>query len=135
MKNEGKKEEILIQKIKQSNKILKNILNIIILSGSLGFLIISISSYLNKNLIEFLDASKIIFYPQGLTMMIYGLLGVILSINQILTIQLRIGEGWNEINKKTNTIKIVRKNSHFENLELSYSLDDIVRDINVKTII
>jgi hypothetical protein len=132
MNNEEEKKTFLVQRVNQSNKLTKSLLNFSILSGSLGFLIVSMSSYLNKNFINILDAHKIIFYPQGLTMMIYGCLGLILSINQILILQLGIGEGFNEFNKKTKMFKIVRKNSYSKNLELIYSIDDIVRGINIK---
>jgi hypothetical protein len=66
-------ENILIENIEEENRVLKYLLNLVILLGALGFLIVGISSYLKYNLIPFLDASQIIFFPQGITMSIYGL--------------------------------------------------------------
>lgn len=66
-------ENILIENIQEENRVLKYFLNIVILLGALGFWIVGISSYLKYNIIPFLDASEIIFFPQGITMTIYGL--------------------------------------------------------------
>lgn len=66
-------ENILIENIKEENKLLKYLLNIVIFLGALGFFIVGVSSYIRHNLIVFLDASEIIFFPQGITMLIYGL--------------------------------------------------------------
>lgn len=125
--SEEKKDTLLIQDIKQSNKKTKNILNIITLLGSSGFLIVGISSYLNQNIIEILQADKIIFFPQGLVMSLYGTIGLILSINQILINNLNIGEGYNEFNKETNEFILIRKNTFSKNIKLIFSLKDIVR--------
>lgn len=130
--NNERKQTVLIQEIKQENINIKNVLNITLLLGSIGFLIVGISSYLNKNIIEILDATKILFFPQGLTMSIYGFLGLCLSTNQILITSFKIGEGFNEFNKETNAFKIFRKKSFSENIELIYPINDIVRNINLK---
>lgn len=66
-------ENILIENIQEENKFNKYLLNLVIFLGALGFFIVGISSYLKYNLIVFLDASEIIFFPQGITMLIYGL--------------------------------------------------------------
>lgn len=132
LKNNEKEETIIKQTVKQSNQSLKSILNILILIGSIGFLIVGLSSYYNKNFVQFLDASKIIFFPQGLTMTIYGSLGLILSINQIIIVFSGIGEGFNEFDKKTRCFKILRKNTYSTNIELIYSFDDIVWEENIK---
>lgn len=42
-------------------------------------------------------------------MCFYGLIGVILSINQFLILYLKIGEGYNEFNKETGMMTIYRK--------------------------
>lgn len=133
IKSEPNKEKILKEIILQPNQNIKKLLNTILLLGSLGFLIVSISSYYNQNIIGILDASKIIFFPQGLVMFIYGFLGLLISINQILILYWGVGEGFNEFNKQTGNFKLFRKNSYYKSIELIYSINDIVRDINLKT--
>ena len=130
--NKEENNDIFIQEIKHSYKITKNVINVALLLGSLGFFFAGVFSYKSANLIEILDTSKIIFFPQGLTMTIYGGLGLVLSINQILIINLGLGEGHNEFNKQSNSLKIRRKNSYFETIEISFPLSDIVRTINLK---
>lgn len=122
-------ENIFKEEIRETNTFTKNLLNIIILSGSLGFLIVGISSYLKFNLISFLDASQIIFFPQGLTMCFYGSLGILISINQITISLLKIGEGFNEFDKIKGTVKIYRKGFPWKNsdVDIIYPLKDIVR--------
>jgi hypothetical protein len=125
---------ILTQKIEQSNKITKNIFNLTLLIGSSGFLIAGVSSYFNSDLLWFLDTTKIIFYPQGLIMSLYGGLGLLLSINQIIIYYYNVGNGYNEFNKEKNYAKIFRKNHPIQknNLEIIYALADIVRDTLLK---
>jgi hypothetical protein len=94
-------EEILKEKIVEPNKNIKNLINGILFLGSLGFLIIGISSYLKFNIFEMLNANEIIFFPQGITMFFYGIIGIFFSINQFLILFFEVGEGYNEFNKKT----------------------------------
>lgn len=94
-------EDILKELIVESNKNTKHLFNGIIFLGSLGFLIVGISSYLKFNIFEMLNANQIIFFPQGITMFFYGLIGVFLSINQFLILFFGVGEGYNEFNKQT----------------------------------
>jgi hypothetical protein len=120
-----KNENILIEKIEESDKFTKYTLNILILGGSLGFLVVGISSYLNYNLIPILNSDKIIFFPQGLTMCFYGLCGTIVGINQLLILHNKIGEGFNEFNKELGIMKIYRKGKKTD-INITYSLKDIV---------
>jgi hypothetical protein len=59
IKTTFKSENILREEITEP-KLIKNIINVIMLSGSIGFLAVGISSYLQFNIIPILDASKII---------------------------------------------------------------------------
>lgn len=128
-KNILSNKTLLKENIEESNKITKKLLNIIILLGALGFLIVGISSYIKFNIIPFLDANQIIFFPQGLTMCFYGSIGLILSINQILIQELQIGEGFNEFDKKNGTIRIFRKGFPGKNVDVNIllPLEDVVR--------
>lgn len=47
--------------------------------GATGFLITGASAYFEHNLVFFLDASEIKFFPQGLVMSFYGVAGSLLA--------------------------------------------------------
>lgn len=131
-------ENIFKEEIKESNQVIKYLLNSTIFLGSLGFLIVGISSYLKFNLVPFLDSSQIIFFPQGLTMCFYGNLGLILSINQFAISILKIGEGYNEFDKVKGTVNVFRKGFPWKNsdINITYPLKDIVRkEICINSII
>jgi DNA mismatch repair protein MutH len=100
---------------------------IIIGSGGLGFLLTGLSSYLQVNLLPIIHAEKIIFFPQGLVMSFYGVLGIIFSLYLGLTILFSVGEGFNEFNKELGTIRIFRWGFPGKNrrIDLSYSIDDV----------
>jgi len=129
-------ENILFEKIEETDKTIKYIINIIMFLGSLGFTITGISSYLNKDILPFLEVRNIIFFPQGLTMLIYGTLGLIFSINQFRILLLKIGEGYNEFNKINGTMTLFRKGQTNEqsDIKIVYQLSDIeALKIEVKT--
>lgn len=121
-----KTEFIYKEYIIESYKPIKYFLNCIIISGSLSFFCVGISSYLKYDIIPFLKADQIIFFPQGLTMCFYGFCGIIVGINQMRILILRIGEGYNEFNKQQGIMTIVRKGSNSD-LKITYPLNDILR--------
>lgn len=129
-----KTEKLFKEEIIETDKLLKYTINIIILLGSLGFFIVGISSYIKINLIFFLQADQIIFFPQGLTMCFYGFCGTIISINQIKILLINAGEGYNEFNKETNTMQIYRKglNGKKSDINIIYSIKDILRNNTYK---
>lgn len=122
-------ENLLREKIEESDKIIKYIINSTMFLGSIGFLLTGLSSYVKINIIPFLDSSQIIFFPQGITMCFYGSLGLILSMNQFFITFFKVGEGFNEFDKKKDTIRIFRKGFPGRNadIDIKYSLKDIVR--------
>ena len=128
MNNILKTDSLLREEVKETDEIIKYLLNSAMLLGSAGFLITGVSSYIKTNLISFLDASQIIFFPQGITMCFYGTLGLILSINQFFITYLKIGEGFNEFDKEKGTVRIFRKGFPGKNsdIDIKYSLKDIV---------
>lgn len=130
IKTETKFKEYILE----TDKLIKYILNLIILMGSLGFLIVGISSYIKYNLLIFLKADQIIFFPQGLTMCFYGFFGTIISINQTKILLTNVGEGYNEFDKKKDIMKIYRKGLNGKNsdINITYSLKDILRNKTYK---
>lgn len=125
-----KSNTVLKEFITEEDKITKYVLNFIILGGGLAFLIVGISSYLKQNIIFFLKADQIIFFPQGLTMCFYGFCGTIVGINQIKILTQNIGEGYNEFDKEEGTMKIFRKGTKGKNsdINITYPLEEIVRN-------
>jgi hypothetical protein len=133
MKLENNYKTLLKENIVENDKKQKYLLNIIMLLGALGFLTAGISSYLQYDIIPFIESQKIIFFPQGIIMCFYGFIGTLLSINQIRILSLKVGEGYNEFDKIKGTIKIFRKGIRGKDsdINLTYQLNEIVRTINI----
>ena len=99
----------------------------IIFLGASGFLITGVSSYLQFNLLPFIESKNIIFFPQGLVMCFYGTLGFLFSIFLWLTLFWSVGGGFNEFNKKDGIVRIFRWGFPGKNrrIDLLYSIKDI----------
>lgn len=95
--------------------------------GGLSFLLTGFSSFFEKNLLPFIHAESIIFFPQGLVMSFYGILGLLFSSYTWFTIFWSIGEGFNEFNKKTGKIRIFRWGFPGKNrkIDLLYDFDEV----------
>ena len=121
-------EEVLREEIVENDKTVKWLYNIIMLLGGIGFLSVGISSYIEYNIIYFLNSEQILFFPQGITMCFYGTSAIIFSINQIRILLNKIGEGYNEFNKEKGTMKIYRKGfkGKDSDINITYPLTDIV---------
>lgn len=78
-----KNENVLLDEVKNKEKNTDIIISTTMLLGSIGFLTVGISSYLKYDIIGFLNAKEILFFPQGLTMCFYGTLGIIISVYQV----------------------------------------------------
>ena len=81
---------------------------IISLVGGFGFFLTGLSSYFHFNLLLFIHAEEISFFPQGLLMCFYGSLGLLFSSYLWLTILWSVGGGFNEFNKKDRKVRIFR---------------------------
>jgi hypothetical protein len=117
------------EQIIKENKILNNLFNLALILGSFGFFYTGILSYFNNDAFGKTNITHIIFYPQGLTMCIYGLFGIIISISLMFNEYSKFGEGYNEFNKKTGEIKIYRKRNN-NNIYIKYKINDIVPNEN-----
>ena len=100
--------------------------SVIFLGGS-GFLLTGISSYLQFNLLPFIQSKEILFFPQGLVMCFYGILGFLFSIFLWLTLFWSVGGGFNEFNKKEGIVRIFRWGFPGKNrrIDLVYYIKDI----------
>lgn len=110
-----------------SRRISNYIWAIICAIGGFDFLMTGLSSYFNINILPIIHAENILFFPQGLVMCFYGLLGIIFSFYLSLTILWSVGGGFNVFDKKTGTIRIFRWGYPGKNrrIDLTYSIDEV----------
>nr|YP_009774105.1 conserved hypothetical plastid protein [Caulacanthus okamurae]QIZ74722.1 conserved hypothetical plastid protein [Caulacanthus okamurae] len=99
----------------------------LILLGGLGFFLVGISSYLKTELLPFTHSSELLFIPQGIVMVFYGTIAVLISIFLWLTIIWNIGSGYNEFNNDKGLITIFRLGFPGKNriLKLNYKTNEI----------
>ena len=95
--------------------------------GGAGFLFTGLSSYFHFHWFPFLNDSTIQFFPQGLVMCFYGVLGLILGTYIWLIILWNLGEGFNEFNRQTGYVRIFRWGFPGKNrrIDLQYPIDEI----------
>jgi Ycf4 len=95
--------------------------------GGLDFLLTGLSSYLNYNILPIIHAENIIFFPQGLVMCFYGLLGFFFSFYLSLTILWSVGGGFNIFDKQKEIVRIFRWGFPGKNrrIDLTYSINDV----------
>ena len=72
--------------------------------GGYGFFLTGLSSYFKVNFLLFSDVKELTFVPQGITLLFYGSVGLILGIFLCLTILWDVGSGYNEYNKKLKKV-------------------------------
>jgi hypothetical protein len=80
--------------------------------GGIGFSFSGLSSYFKINLLPFIDISDLIFIPQGILMLFYGTLSIVVSIFLLLTIIWDVGGGYNEYDVESSLVRIVRKTTY-----------------------
>lgn len=100
---------------------------IILTGGGAGFTLAGLSSYLGKNLLFFSDPSSLIFIPQGVAMLFYGILGSVAGLYQWLSLYWNLGGGYNEFDKNTGQARIFRYGFPGKNreVEITFPLEDI----------
>lgn len=100
---------------------------IVIGLGGLDFLLTGLSSYLNFNLLSIVHSENIIFFPQGLVMCFYGLLGIFFSLYLSLTILWSVGGGFNLFDKQQGIVRIFRWGFPGKNrrVDLIYPMEEI----------
>lgn len=101
--------------------------------GGFGFFLAGLSSYFKINFLLFSNVKELTFIPQGITLLFYGSVGLILGIFLCLTIFWDVGSGYNEYNKELQKILLYRQGFPGKNrtLALSFSFDQ-VRSIKVR---
>ena len=122
------KKRIIVDELTDNDKFSKNLLDLLLLLGSIGFLLVGISSFIDYNILFFINADSIVFFPQGLVMSFYGFFGLIFSLNQIFIHYWKIGQGYNVFNKVNGEMIIHRLRYPLagDNIYLVYKIIDIV---------
>jgi len=101
--------------------------------GGTGFFLTGLSSFFNTNLLIFSDSRDISFLPQGIVLVFYGTVGLILGIFLTLTIWWNVGSGYNEYNRSSKEVKIYRKGFPGKNRELVFNFPfDKIKSIKMK---
>lgn len=95
--------------------------------GSIGFLAAGVSSYLQANVFPFLSSGDIRFFPQGLVMCFYGVLGALFSIYLWLSVFWDVGGGFNEFNRRSGLVRVFRWGFPGKNrrIDLSHPIEEI----------
>lgn len=101
-------DQVLRQEVLGSRRLSNYIMAIIVSIGGIGFLLAGISSYFHVDLLPVGSPTELIFFPQGLAMTFYGIVGTLLCIYLWLTIILDVGGGYNEFDKQSGQVKIFR---------------------------
>ncbi|MBD2357572.1 photosystem I assembly protein Ycf4 [Tolypothrix sp. FACHB-123] len=118
---------VLHQKVLGSRRLSNYWWATVVTLGATGFVLASVSSYLNVNLLIVTDPTQLVFVPQGLVMGLYGAAGLLLAIYQWLVILLDVGGGYNEFNQETGTVKIFRNGFPGKNrrIEVENRIQDV----------
>ena len=95
--------------------------------GGAGFLLASLSSYFQLDLLPIGNAIDLIFIPQGLAMGFYGTLGLLVALYLWLAMTWNVGAGYNEFNKETGIVRVFRWGYPGKNrqVEVSCRLEDV----------
>lgn len=122
------KNKIYHEKIIGSRRFSNYFWSIFLFFGGIYFLLLGYSSYFNLKLYPFFHNSiNFVFIPQGILMVFYGTLSLLISIYIITLIIFDVGSGYNEYNQFDNLVKIVRKGfpGKNQNILLTYSFSNI----------
>jgi Ycf4 len=123
----NKDDRLLRQDILGSRRLSNYWWATVILAGSTGFLLSSISSYTKVNLLPFANPTELIFLPQGLVMGLYGGAGLLLALYLWMMILLNVGGGYNEFSRETGMLQIFRWGFPGKNrrVEVTHRLADV----------
>ncbi len=99
----------------------------IVFLGGVGFLATGVSSYFKVDVLPFLSSKTIAFFPQGLVMCFYGVLGLLFSSYLWFTLLWGVGSGFNEFNKRDGLVRVFRWGFPGKNrrIDFSHSLNDV----------
>ena len=125
--NNGPFLEVRKDIIKGSRRISNYFWLLFLYLSGFDFLLTGSSSYFHKNIVSFIEASTIAFIPQGILMMFYGTLAILIGTFLLSFVIWDIGSGYNEFNKVEQVVRVVRNGFPGENrgIFMSYPFEDI----------
>lgn len=123
----NEKELVLRKEIIGSKRLSNYLWATVSTAGGVGFFLASLSSYFHVNLLPFSDPTQLFFFPQGIAMGFYGVLGSLLGLYLWLVMAWDVGGGFNEFNRNTGKATIFRNGFPGKNrrIEIEYPLEDI----------
>lgn len=114
---------LIKDEVKGSRQLSNIFWSIAVTVGGLGFFINGISSFFKLNVLNPNSSEPLSFLPQGITLLFYGTVGLILGIFLWLTVWWDIGAGYNEYNKKLQKVILFRKGFPGQNREIRLAID------------
>jgi hypothetical protein len=109
-----------------SRRISNYIFGLVLFFGGLAFFLSGLSSYLKVNLIPFSDLTGLFFLPQGITLMFYGTIAILISVFVWITIILNVGSGINTYDINKGEVVIFRRGiGRSKEIKYSYSVSNI----------
>jgi len=119
-------QTIVRYQVSGARRLSNYIWGILLTLGGFGFLLTGLSSYFRIQFLPFMNTSSLQFFPQGLVMCFYGVLGILLGFYIGLLVLWNLGEGFNEFNFETGQIKIFRWGFPGRNrrIDLQYPIED-----------
>jgi hypothetical protein len=122
------KKNILIQPVLGSRRFSNYFWAAIVSIGGVGFLLEGLSSFLHQDMLPIIENNvDLPFFPQGIAMSFYGVVGSLTALYLWSSIALDVGGGYNEFNQETGESTIFRWGFPGKNrqIEVKNSLKDI----------
>ena len=113
-----------------------NYIWVLILSlGGSGFFLAGFSSYFKFNFLFFTNTATLNFIPQGILLLFYGTLAILLALFIFLWTREDVGSGFNEYDTENQVVRVFRKGfSFFKNdIYLVYPFTD-VRNLELEVV-
>lgn len=130
-----KSESVFRESIIGANRFSNYIWVCILSIGGLGFFLAGFSSYLKRNFLIVTDTTNLNFIPQGILLLFYGSVAILLALFIFLWTKEDVGAGFNEYDLNNKVVRIFRKGFFlFKNdIYLVYPFSEI-RNIELEVI-
>lgn len=95
--------------------------------GGVGFTLAGLSSYFGQNLLPLSNPETLIFIPQGIALLFYGVVGSATAAYQYLSLVWNLGGGYNEFDRETGKVTIFREGFPGKNrkIKFEYNIKDV----------
>lgn len=96
--------------------------------GGMDFFLTGLSSSVHQNVLPFIHSENITFFPQGLVMCFYGIIGLLVSFYMLLTMIWDVGGGFNIFDKQNQKVRVFRWSFPGKNrrIDLIYKMEDVM---------